>query len=279
MTLKRIDSLVQRMDRGGMENLWAYCTDLKAILKAIAKTENELAVQKILSLLDNCGTIGKLGCAKTLIDLGEEKAATSALIELAKLQEEKNVKLASLAILGSSYYWNEKTNDEVEKFLNGVMDEDPDPDIIVAAAKSLWKVSSHRYRDKARLVLKDMLESDIQEIRVNAALALGEIRDIDAARSVLMEIQDDPSFSGRMAKILPRDWERVYGHPVYFLETFTDPARFKGTCYRAANWVVLGRTTGRGNNAPTHEPRVPIKEILAYPLTPRFRELLSGGLE
>jgi hypothetical protein len=84
---------------------------------------------------------------------------------------------------------------------------------------------------------------------------------------------------GRMAKILPRDWERIYNHPIYFLETFTDPARFKGTCYRAANWVVLGKTTGRGHNAPTHKPRVPVKEILAYPLTPRFRELLSGEVE
>lgn len=81
---------------------------------------------------------------------------------------------------------------------------------------------------------------------------------------------------GRMAKLLPRDWDRIYGHTVYFLETFTDPARYKGTCYRAANWVVLGETTGRGNNAPTKERRVPIKKILAYPLTPRFRELLSG---
>jgi len=84
---------------------------------------------------------------------------------------------------------------------------------------------------------------------------------------------------GRMAKILPRDWERIYNHPIYFLETFTDPARFKGTCYRAANWVVLGKTTGRGHNAPTYEPRVPIKEILAYPLTSRFRETLSGEIE
>ena len=80
---------------------------------------------------------------------------------------------------------------------------------------------------------------------------------------------------GRMARILPRDWERVYGHPVYFLETFTDPARFRGTCYVAANWVRLGRTTGRGHNAPTKKPRVAVKEILGYPLTRRFRELLS----
>ena len=84
---------------------------------------------------------------------------------------------------------------------------------------------------------------------------------------------------GQMAKILPRDWEQVYGHPVYFLETFTDPARFKGTCYKAANWVVLGKTQGRGNNAPTRKRTVPIKQILGYPLTPRFRELLSGGEE
>ena len=83
-------------------------------------------------------------------------------------------------------------------------------------------------------------------------------------------------FLGRMAKLLPQDWERMYGHPVHFLETFTDPVRYKGTCYRAANWVVLGQTTGRGNNAPTWGQHVPIKLILAYPLTPRFREVLAG---
>ena len=81
---------------------------------------------------------------------------------------------------------------------------------------------------------------------------------------------------GRMAKLLPKDWERVYSHPVYFLETFIDPQRNRGTCYRAANWVVMGRTTGRGHNAPTMKPRVPVKEILAYPLSHRFRDLLSG---
>jgi len=82
---------------------------------------------------------------------------------------------------------------------------------------------------------------------------------------------------GRMATILPRDWARIYGHPIYFLETFIDPARFRGTCYRAANWVVLGRTTGRGHNAASHRPTQPVKEVLGYPLTPRFREQLTRG--
>src|SRR4029077_6011430 len=76
---------------------------------------------------------------------------------------------------------------------------------------------------------------------------------------------------GRMAKRLSKDWEGSYGHPVYFLETFIDPERFRGTCYRAANWVVLGRTTGRGKNFPTKRPNRSLKEVLGYPLVPHFR--------
>jgi Domain of unknown function (DUF4338) len=79
----------------------------------------------------------------------------------------------------------------------------------------------------------------------------------------------------RMARILPREWERVYGHPVYFLETFVDPERFRGTCYRAANWIRLGYTTGRGKNAPTRKPTRSIKEVLGYPLRKDFRQRLQ----
>jgi hypothetical protein len=79
----------------------------------------------------------------------------------------------------------------------------------------------------------------------------------------------------RMARLLPQEWQRVYGHPVYYLETFIDPARFRGTCYRAANWITLGLTTGRGKDAPTMKPTRPVKEVLGYPLTKRFRAELS----
>jgi Domain of unknown function (DUF4338) len=80
---------------------------------------------------------------------------------------------------------------------------------------------------------------------------------------------------GCMATTLSDDWERMYSHPVYFAETFIDPTRFRGTCYRAANWVSLGHTTGRGKNDQTNRPNRSIKEVLGYPLHRRFRQLLS----
>ena len=83
---------------------------------------------------------------------------------------------------------------------------------------------------------------------------------------------------GRMTRELPAAWERAYGHPVYFVETFVDPARFRGTCYRAAGWKLLGQTTGRGKDAPTRRPNRPKKEVLGLALTPHFRALLSQGV-
>jgi hypothetical protein len=80
---------------------------------------------------------------------------------------------------------------------------------------------------------------------------------------------------GEMAKRVGRDWERVYAHPIYLLETFVDPERFKGTCYRAANWIVVGQTTGRGKDCPTWKPNRSLKQILLLPLHRRFRQLLS----
>jgi hypothetical protein len=80
---------------------------------------------------------------------------------------------------------------------------------------------------------------------------------------------------GRMAARLSADWQQMYGHPIYFLETFVDPERFRGTCYRAANWVLLGKTTGRGKQSNSYVPNRSIKQILGYPLTKRFRELLG----
>jgi len=82
----------------------------------------------------------------------------------------------------------------------------------------------------------------------------------------------------RLARRISWDWQRLYQHPICFLETFIDTQKFKGTCYRAANWIYLGKTTGRGKDDQTNKPNRSIKAIWGYPLRPDFRmELCSGG--
>jgi hypothetical protein len=81
---------------------------------------------------------------------------------------------------------------------------------------------------------------------------------------------------GRMARRVSSDWQKIYGHPIYLLETFVDPSRFRGTCYLAANWIVVGETTGRGKDDQTNRPNRPLKQILVLPLRHDFRRLLGS---
>jgi hypothetical protein len=80
-----------------------------------------------------------------------------------------------------------------------------------------------------------------------------------------------------ISRRLSDDWQRVYSHPIYFTETYVDPGRFRGTCYRAANWTVLGLTTGRGKDSLTTTPNRSFKQLLGYPLVKDFRKRLCGG--
>jgi hypothetical protein len=79
---------------------------------------------------------------------------------------------------------------------------------------------------------------------------------------------------GKMMRMLSMEWQRLYHHPIYLAHTFIDKDRFAGTCYYAANWIWVGRTTGRGKDNKTHIPTRSIKDVLVYPLHKRFRQLL-----
>ena len=77
----------------------------------------------------------------------------------------------------------------------------------------------------------------------------------------------------RVARRISADWQALYEHPIDLLESFVDIERFKGTCYRAANWRCLGRSAGRGTKSKAHD-RTSIKELWVYPLSKNLREKL-----
>jgi hypothetical protein len=78
---------------------------------------------------------------------------------------------------------------------------------------------------------------------------------------------------------LPEDWLDAYRVKPLLLESFVDPERFSGTCYRAANWIHVGTTQGRGRMDRNQDVDRHVKEIFLYPLHSRARETLRQSPE
>lgn len=78
------------------------------------------------------------------------------------------------------------------------------------------------------------------------------------------------------AQRIAKDFLALYGYAPVLLETFVERDRFRGTCYKASNWVYVGQTQGRGKNHRYREPGVPVKDIWLYPLRQDFRHRLQS---
>ena len=78
------------------------------------------------------------------------------------------------------------------------------------------------------------------------------------------------------AQRVSADWQAFFGHPIYLLETFVEPGRFLGTCYRAANWIYLGQTHGSAKRGASYHYHGQAKAVYVYPLVGDFRRRLTG---
>lgn len=81
---------------------------------------------------------------------------------------------------------------------------------------------------------------------------------------------------GRITRRISADWQALYEHPLELLESFVDTERFQGTCYRAANWICLGRSAGRGTKSQHGQPACSLKEYWVYPLSWELRLQLGS---
>jgi len=77
------------------------------------------------------------------------------------------------------------------------------------------------------------------------------------------------------AKRISHDWVNIYNHPLYLLETFVEKERFRGTCYKAANWLCVGQTKGTTKRGNHHLVHGNIKDVYLYPLRKDFRKKLT----
>jgi hypothetical protein len=98
------------------------------------------------------------------------------------------------------------------------------------------------------------------------------------SRFIILPWVDVPGLAshvlGGVARRIAADWRRRYGHPVALLETFVERGRFRGSCYRAANWICVGQTRGRTRQDRRHVVHAPVKDVWVYPLQANFRKVL-----
>ena len=83
---------------------------------------------------------------------------------------------------------------------------------------------------------------------------------------------------GSVARRLAADWQRAYGYQPVLLETFVETGRFTGTSYRAANWLHVGQTKGRGKLDRYNKHALPIKDVYLYPLQHNYQRILTAQL-
>jgi len=102
---------------------------------------------------------------------------------------------------------------------------------------------------------------------------------VNNARFLILPWVESKNLASRLlsmvARQLPPHWETRYGYRPVLLETFVEQ-RFRGTCYRAANWIHVGKTQGRGKLDRHHRFEIPVKEVFLYPLRRDFRERFRG---
>lgn len=133
----------------------------------------------------------------------------------------------------------------------------------VLFGSSAWRIES---RDDYIGWDKEVRECNINLITNNMRfLILPWIRVKHLASHILAEV----------SRRVSSDWRNKYGHPVYLLETFVDREKFKGTCYRAANWIHVGETKGRSRNDRYNKIKVPVKYVYLLPLIKNFRNYLT----
>ncbi len=179
---------VERMKSGVPQDVYGAVRDVvmldEAALPALRQT---LATEK--------DPWARIGIIRALTDLDPSENQDTALLELAGVDQDPSVRIAAYELIGRM-----QPGEKVESTLADTLDQTYDPAVKTTLAKTLFAIGDAAHKQRARDELKQLLKSEEREIRVKGALSLAEIGDFDSARTVLFEIQDDPTDEGRLAR-------------------------------------------------------------------------------
>lgn len=138
------------------------------------------------------------------------------------------------------------------------------PIACLAWGSSPWYIGA---RDRFIGWSKEKRESNLHLIANNLRFLILPWIDVPCLASYLLALN---------RRCLSREWQRLYHHPIHLVETFVDTEKYQGTCYKADNWICVGKTTGLGKLSKSRRPSLSKKNVYIHPLTRRFRRELCA---
>ncbi len=141
---------------------------------------------------------------------------------------------------------------------------DERPIACLAWGSSPWYIGA---RDRFIGWSKEERENNLHLIANNLRFLILPWIDVPCLASYLLALN---------RRCLSREWQRLYHHPIHLIETFVDTEKYRGTCYKADNWICVGKTTGIGKLSKSRRPSLSKKDVYIHPLTRRFRKELCA---
>lgn len=198
----QIERAISQMESGDIGEIFGAADDLTDI--------GDAAIPALRRAVQESEDVWiRLGCLRALTDLEAVEPHSDRLLELAGVDQETEVRIAALDIIA-----NLPRDRKVTQVLSDALARTYDPHVKVALSKTLYHVGDANGRKRSLRELKTLLQSENRRYRALGALALAEIGDIDQARPALLEIENDPTLEGRLARAYlqiektNRYWER-----------------------------------------------------------------------
>ena len=179
----KVDKYIKWMQQ--KDKIWLATSRLEKL--------GEKVVPLIKQKLETSSEIVQVGCAKVLINLGQRDFSIRLLLNILKNGMDDYARIKACTLIG--LYGDFELEAELLKLLDNIFV----PRLKIEVAKTLWEIS---HNPKATRVLKNFLASENKEVKYCAAIALGEIGNVLSAKLVLTELESEPSYRGRFAKML-----------------------------------------------------------------------------